>query len=964
MKSISRTLQIRHKRTSRQVHSPLGRLGLGCSAIFSLAILLVIFAALAGYTSLTRELPSLQALPGMLNPLDGSLLQPTRLYDRSGEQVILTLEDPGAAGREYLPLEAMPQSLVDAYLAVYEPGFWDSPGYTLQGIGEDASSPAGDQTLAQRLVSDFLLWNEQPSLRRSLRERLLAAQLVRRYGHEQVLEWSLNSAQFGPLIYGADAGARTFFGKSATELDLSEAAFLVAAAQSPGIHPLEAPQVVLERQESVLHSMLFQGTVSPIEAAQAIQENHAFRDRIPPSDLAPAFTNLVLEQLSEYIPLERLERGGLRVITSLDYDLQIQALCATIAYQRRLQGEQGSEVAIDGQPCQAARLLPTLPLQEQAASGELATNAVVLEPATGQILAMVGDLTPGTDPVQPPGQVGGSLLTPFVYLTGFTRGLGPASLVWDLPATQPFISEAGDKPDLSGYQGPLRLRTALANDNLAPALHILQQLGAETVLRLTRGLGLDSLKSLSGTAEEVFDQPVVLLDIAHAYSIFANGGILAGQPQNNQGAASLPGNGQQSLEPAAVLSVEDLTGQSWLDLSTTQKHAILSPQLAYLMTDVLSDETARWPSLGHPNPLEIGRPVGAKLGISSDASSAWSVGFTPQRLAAVWMGNPQGSQEPVALELPAALWHALMQYATKDLSAQDWEMPAGVSKLSVCDPSGMLPTDLCPNVVTEVFLNGSEPLQQDTLYQAFQVNRETGQLATVFTPAEMVEERIFEVLPVEALDWARQAGIPIAPDTYDAIYTASQPSADLSIDSPAMFGHITGRVPITGRASGEDFSFYRLQAGQGLNPQTWLTISEDINTPVENGLLGEWQTEGLEGLYTLQLLLVRQDQSVEKTVLQVTIDNTPPLLSINNPSDGQQIKVVAGKKVLLQAEAFDDLQLSRVEFYVDERLVATLKEAPYNILWQGMLGKHTLKAIAYDLAGNQAQDSIEFELLR
>ena len=959
MRSISRIKHIRQKRLWRQGRSPLGQIGLGCSATLSLVVVLVIFSALAGYASMTRALPSLQALPDLLDPTEGSLLQPTRLYDRTGTYTILTLEYPGAAGREYLPLASLPQSLVDAYLAVFDPTFLESPGYTLQGLWDGDQTSPTNRPIAQRLVSDLLLWDEAPSLRRSLRERMLAAQLIARYGHEQVLEWSLNTAQFGPLIYGADAAARAFFGKSAADLDLGESALLVAAAQSPGIDPLEVPQVVLEQQKIVLQTMLLQGRVSSEAAFQASRASYTFRDPIPPTDPAPAFTNLVLEQLSAYYPLERIQRGGLRVITSLDYSLQLQALCTASALLGRLEGGQTSEIAIDGQPCEAARLLPTLTLEKQTVAAGLAATVIILEPGTGQILAMVGELTPGSDPAHQPGHPAGSLLTPFVYLAGFTRGLSPASLVWDLPPAQAGILEGQVEPDPSDYHGPLRLRTALANDYLEPARQLVQQLGTETIVRLAHELGLNSLVGLPAGGETVFDQSILLLDAAHAYSIFANQGILAGQPQNTFESSPL-----QSLEPAAVIYLKDLLGSTWLDLSTPQKHTILAPQLAYLMANVLSDETARWPSLGHPNPLEIGRPAGAKLGISSDGSSAWSVGFTPQRLTAVWLGYSQESSGKVTQEMPAALWHALMQYASRDLPSQGWEKPAGINTIAVCDPSGMLPTNICPNVVDEVFLSGSEPIHQDTLYQTFQVNRETGLLATVFTPPEMVEEHVYMVPPPEAVEWERKTGVPIPPDSYDAIYTAPSVTPDVRIDSPGMFGYVTGVVSINGNAGGEGFAFYRLQVGEGLNPQTWLTISEDIATPVKGGFLGEWQTAGLSGLYTLQLLVVRQDQSVEKAILQVTIDNIPPQLTLVNPTDGQQIKITPGLKVLLQADASDDLELARVEFYVDEQLIAALTGAPFNILWQGQPGEHTLQVIAYDLAGNLSQYSIDFELVR
>ena len=761
MSSTFHIQRIRQKRLKQERRTSFRKLGLGCSLAASLILVPVIFAALAGYTSLTRDLPSLQELTVLLNPPGGSLLQPTRIYDRTGTYLLLSLEDPGAVDRQYVTLANLPQDLIEAYLAIFEPGFWESPGYSLEGIWENNSQASTNRPIAQRLVSDLLLWQEEPTLRRQLRERLLAAQVITHYGHEQVLEWSMNSVQLGPLIYGVDAAARVFFNKSAEDLNLAESTFMAAAALSPELNPLEVPQVVIEQRHAVLEFMLQQGWITPEEFSQADLPTLTLRDPVPPTNLAPAFTNLVLEQLSDHFPMARVQRGGLRVITSLDYDLQIQALCTSNAHLARLRGIQSTENAINGQPCEAARLLPTLPVDEQAIGDGLAVNTLVLEPATSQILAMTGEPVSGLDPAHAPGHISGSLLTPFVYLTGFTRGLSPASLVWDLPPVQPVSTESQNNAiAISTYHGPLRLRTALVNDYLAPAQQLVQQLGADTILRLTQELGLRSLSSLPAGTTSVFDQPIVMLELAHTYSLFANLGTLAGQPK---GTENLHGDTQPTLQPAAVIRLEDLAGDIWLDWSIPHKQAILAPQLAYLMTDILSDETARWPSLGHPNPLEIGRPAGAKLGVASDGSSAWSLGFTPQRLTVVWIGYTQVNQAQVTAEMPAALWHALMQYATRGLPSLDWERPEGISTVAVCDPSGMLPTRICPNIVDEIFLKGSEPVQTDSLYQTFQVNRETGQLATVFTPADMVEERVYLVVPADAMEWARETGVPIPP---------------------------------------------------------------------------------------------------------------------------------------------------------------------------------------------------------
>ena len=211
-----------------------------------------------------------------------------------------------------------------------------------------------------------------------------------------------------------------------------------------------------------------------------------------------------------------------------------------------------------------------------------------------------------------------------------------------------------------------------------------------------------------------------------------------------------------------------------------------------------------------------------------------------------------------------------MQIVSGNAPVDGWTVPQGVSTMTVCDPSGMLPTKECPNLVSEVFLNGSEPVQADNLYREFGINRETGLLATVFTRPELVETRVYMLVPDTARDWALSAGLEIPPTSYDAIQSPPlKPTANIT--SPELFAEISGVVKIIGTASGENFDYYRVQVGKGLNPQDWIQLGGDVITPVESGVLAEWDTKGLSGLYAVQLLVVRSDQIVDTAVIQVTV---------------------------------------------------------------------------------------------
>jgi membrane peptidoglycan carboxypeptidase len=840
--TIIRSRRHRRDRSRRSAEGRTGRTVFVVGFIVSAALVLALVAAALAYADLTRGLPSAQELSILLDPSDGLLLQPTRLYDRSGEHLLAVIA-PTEAPRTFAAYPQLPKSLVDATIALTEPGFWKSPGYVTASWRDPGTHP----TLAQKLVSGLLLWGEPPSPRRSLRERLLAAQLTAEFGREKILEWYLNSADYGGYAFGVESAAQLYFGKPAAQLDLGESALLAALSQAPALNPFDAPEAAEELRQKALQAMLDQGLISPEAAAQA----SAHPPAILPSPKGGgagdgagddvAFVNLALDQLGQRFDPERVRRGGLMVVTTLDYDLQLQADCAVKNGIARLAGETTPIPAADGSECKAALLLPSLPggtnLPDASAS------VLVLDPRSGQVLAAVGDVRRGQAGAYLQSHPAGTLLTPFLYLTGFTRGLSPASLGWDIP---------GGLANFDGhYRGPVRLRTAIVNDYLPPAAAVLEQMGAESVGRIAAPFGLTIHPDVHLLQDDISISP---LEAAAAYAVFADQGTLAGQALNGD-----------AIRPVAVLKVTGVDGSLWADWTTPAVQAVVSPQLAFLVTDVLSDDPARWPALGHPNPLELDRPAAAKASRALDLSAAWIAGYTPQRVAVVWLGGNE-----VAPVLAADLWHAVMEYAVRSLPPENWSVPAGVTTVSVCDPSGLLPTAACPNVISEVFLSGNEPIQADTLYQSFEVDRETGLLATVFTPPEMVETRVYLVVPAEARAWAEAEGLPVPPTEYDAIQ-AMPVLPDVHITSPLLFAQLSGPVNIRGTAAGADFASYRLEFGQGLNPQAWTQIGTDSNTPVTEALLGVWDTSGLNGLYALRLLVVRSDRRVEQAVVVVTI---------------------------------------------------------------------------------------------
>ncbi len=950
----------RHRRLaarSRSLPARSRRAFVTIAAAAGLVLALGLLALAAAYADLTRDLPSLAQIPQVwLNPQNGLLLQPTQIYDRSGQILLYSLENPGIP-RRFLPLDAynpdgLFQALAQVTVAALDPTFWQNPGFDLQRLASPA--PA---TIAERLIDDLLLANEPAGLRRSLRRQLLAGQLVAEYGRGKVLEWYLNSTYFGHLAFGADAAARLYLNKSASQLNLAEAALLVATLSSPALNPLDAAAAALEQQNQLLQRLLVQGQISQGQFDDAQKTNLKLSLAADqPAEPGHAFVSLVLDDLYRRFGRTRVEHGGLKVVTTLDASLQDQIACTIQVQLARLEGKSAPDALPAGSSCPASRLLPALPAlqagQPPLPPG-LRSSAILLAPDTGQVLAYLGDSTTGGELAQSAPHQPGSLLTPFLAVAAFSRGMSPASLVWDVPPPASDTSSSETNSTAKGlYRGPERLRMALANDSLTPLDQILLQIGPANVWQLAEPLGLVGLTKVEdpgGLLEAGGNTSLVQL--AQAYSVFANLGTLVGQ---SAGAGP-------ALQPVTVLSVSDLQGRRLYDYQQSETRSVLSPQLAYLVHNVLSDEPARWPSLGYPNALEIGRPAGAKVGQAGGSHQVWAAGYTRQLVGVVWIGMPAtGSASASASLEPAAaagLWHALVQYTTLDQPVTGWEQPPGISTVEVCDPSGLLPTPTCPTRVSEVFLNGNEPVGPDTLYYSVQINRETGLLATVFTPPELVEEHTYMALPPEAQAWGRQAGLPVPPSDYDRIQPPA-PSPDVKISQPALFAYLNGVVTLRGTAAGTGFTSYRLQVGQGLNPTAWLQTGAG-DAPVKDGVLGTWDTRGQDGLYAVRLQVVRQDQTIETATIQVTIDNTPPVVELTFPQPGDRIQAGSGP-VRFQVQATDNVAIQKVEYFLDGRSLGVSDQAPFSLSWQPTAGLHTLSVTGYDLSGNHT-DSISVE---
>jgi hypothetical protein len=572
----------------------------------------------------------------------------------------------------------------------------------------------------------------------------------------------------------------------------------------------------------------------------------------------------------------------------------------------------------------------------------------------------------------------GSSFKPFTYVTLLSQGYNAAHMFLDVrrafaqPSGNPYVPENYDRK----YHGPQRLRKALACSYNIPAVEALYLAGVDNVIRTAHRMGINTLDrglDYYGLSLTLGGGEVRLLDMVYAFSVLANTGRMYGEPVLDDQRRA----GYRELNPVAILRVEDRDGKVLYEYKQPESRDILSPQLAYLMNSILSDRRSRYGAFSRPNPLELSndRPAAAKTGTTNDYKDAWTIGYTPQLAAGVWVGNSdnRNMKSVAGVTAAAPIWHAVMEYALQGEESVSFERPEGLVERAVCALSGLLPNGHCPTV-NELFIPGTEPTETDNIYQVFRVNRETGRLCTIHTPPELCEERVYEVYPPEAADWI--ASLPedkrpaTPPTEYDTVYGPLRSDADVAIISPAPYSYVRGIVPIEGNAKGGDFNFYQVFFGEGLNPTGWIQIGPNHGEQIDHGTLEFWDVTALDGLYTLRLSVVDHSTALRQAAIQVTVDNISPTLNLTYPEEGSKYEKGYDEWANVNAEV-QDYSIARVEFYEyagdknEEPVEGFLQPfavrtiAPFNVNWTiGEVGKHTFYVIAVDAAGNSTKSDL------
>lgn len=949
MRALDQMLVTRRRRSRRDMRHTLHRqttnvTGWGIAAVFSVLAALAIFILVWEYSRLTTDLPSIEAIPRQLNAQSAVFTRPTRILDRDGNAVLLEISNP-AVQRKYMRLsgvgDTVSSEFVDALLSIQQPDYWQS-----SGIRVDTLNPDEHPTIAQKLVFQMLLSTEPSDTRRAIRERILALQVLSKFGREQVLEWYINSLDFGYLAYGVEAGAQTYFGKSSASLNLPEASMLAGTAFAPAINPWDSPAGAETLKQEVLKALTSQKKITPAVFNAAVSAKVTVTEKtLNGVNKYPGFNQKVLAQMEKIFGKSRTERGGLIIQTTLDTKLQAEIICTSIAQLAVIEGHSTQSVAFS-HVCPTSRLLPLLPPVDPRDKKSIAASVMVVDPQNGDILALIGETTSDGVEILPEKHPAGSSISPFVYLNSFTQGLSPATLVWDVPK----ILEDGsfDGITLTGdYQGPVSIRNSLVNDYLQPVVTQIEQSGWNSIFRLFSALGLPTNKNKR--ASEIFVQPLSLDEITSAYAVLAAEGNRIGYRYFGEVYPSLN----------TIQKVWDEHGVLIWENDKPATTMIISPGIAYLVTDPLSDEVTRQKRPEYSNILKFSFRTAVKIGIVPGGNDTWTVGYTPERLVSVWVGNVSipstGSQ--VDELWSAGLWRAIMDRSMEGIDATEFRKPANINTVTVCNPGGMLPSVDCPELVKEIFVNGTEPQIIDPLYFKQSVNRETGRLATVFTPRELVEEKTFIQIPIEYQSWATKQGWNIAPKDYD-ILLSPQNNPAFHFTSPEMFSYVSGRVSLVGTASGNDFASYRVDVGEGLNPQSWRQVGDQGLQPVIEGELAEFDTTGLQGLFVVRLQVKDKQDRIQTALLQITVDNEPPRTNIEFPSEGLIINRDSTPELFIKVAADDPMGISIVELIIDNKKMTSWTQAPFIYIWQSQPGEHSFQAIAKDRVGNIAESEV------
>jgi len=646
----------------------------------------------AAYRTFGASLPSLAALESATGPVGG-----TFVFGASGDTLTAFYRER----RVNIGLDDVPAHLKSAVLSVEDWRFYRHWGVDLLGFARATLTnirhgrvTQGASTLTQQLARNLFLSHEQ-TLSRKVREAMLALRIERTYTKNEIFAMYLNQIYFGEGAYGVEAAARTYFNKSARDLDLLQAATLAGLPKNPnGYSPLDHPDRARRRRNIVLGTMLHHDLLTRARHDSLVALPLLTHPAVEVRPIAAYFNEEVRKVVESKYGVSQLYGGELRVYTTLDLALQ---RAAEDAVERRF-AELEAQLDL---PFKRQDHIRARERGEEPDPRYLQAALVALDPHTGRVLAMVGGRSFADSrfnrAVQAKRQPG-SCFKPFVYLTALQKGIGPAEILLDTPLVLDMGGGRGLwKPQnyTLTFSGPVAMRVALAKSLNVPSVKLLQQVGTESVIANAHRLGIESplepvLSLALGTSE------TTLLELVSAYGALANGGVAS--------------------KPYFIERIEDRRGRVLERASEFHQEAI-DPQSAYLLTNML-ESAIDW-GTGHNarDVYGLTAPAAGKTGTTDDLGDGWFVGYTPDLVVGVWGGFDERRPIGVAgsyIALPA--WCDVMRTWTSRHPARAFTTPAGIRDERICVDSGKRATPACPRVQTELYSERNRPQQDCDLH--------------------------------------------------------------------------------------------------------------------------------------------------------------------------------------------------------------------------------------------------------
>lgn len=644
------------------------------------------------YYYFTRDLPS-------LDDVRTASFETTKIYDRNW-LLLHEVSDPKTGWRTRISLEEMSRWVIQGTIATEDASFYENPGIDLRGIvravyiNVSGIGSSGGSTITMQLVRNVLPLEGafEVNYTRKIKEAILALEFGRRYSKDEILGMYLNEVYYGNRAYGIEAAAQGYFNKLAKDLDLAEASLLVGLPQAPSVYdPTKNFAAARDRQRVVLDQMVKEGYLTDDEAAAAFQVDLLPRLRQPDSRVlkAPHFVNYVLGVLEQRYGAETVSRGGLVVQTTLDYETQVMAERVVKEHVETLRSRNGT-------------------------NGSL----VAIQPWSGQIIAMVGSADYYDTSID--GQVNvatrerqpGSAFKPISYAAAMMKGWSPNTIIIDSLVKYPSSGNQAQCENVAKttdrcyipenfdfkFNGPVTLRESLGRSLNIPAVKAIKYAGVAETINLAHDLGIKTglWRGLEfyGLAITLGGGEVQPVEMAAAYATFANYGV--------------------HVPTTPFIKVFNGNDETYYEFNSKQLNGkqVLTPAVAYMLTDVLKDNKARSRTFGEAGVLNFRpRPAAVKTGSTTDNRDGWTVGYTTELAVAVWVGNSDNSATRQLDGVVAAgpIWNKFLTNVYGDPALQahyaehktmagpngqamplDWRQPEDVVEGPVCQSSGRL----------------------------------------------------------------------------------------------------------------------------------------------------------------------------------------------------------------------------------------------------------------------------------